>query len=38
LGRAADHLAGAMSILTGIAPNQSFATGLAVRVSDLVRF
>jgi hypothetical protein len=38
LGHAADHVAGAMSILTGIAANQSFATGLPVQVSDLVRF
>ncbi|HEX6291023.1 MAG TPA: Gfo/Idh/MocA family oxidoreductase [Herpetosiphonaceae bacterium] len=38
LGRAADHVAGAMSILTGVAANQSFATGLPVHVPDLVRF
>lgn len=38
LGHAADHVAGAMSILTGIAANQSFATGLPVQVSSLVRF
>jgi hypothetical protein len=38
LGRAADHIDGAMSILTGIAANQSFATGLPVQVSNLVRF
>jgi len=38
LGRAADHVAGAMSILTGIAANTSFATGLPVHVSNLVRF
>lgn len=38
LGRAADHLAGALSILTGVAANQSFATGMPVRVPDLVRF
>lgn len=37
LGRAADHVSGALSILTGIAANQSFATGLPVRVPDLVR-
>ena len=37
LGRRADHLAGARSILTGIAANQAFATGLPVRVDDLVR-
>jgi predicted dehydrogenase len=38
LGRAADHLAGAMSILTGIAANQSFATRQPVRVQDLIQF
>ena len=38
LGRAAGHVDGAMSILTGIAANQSFNTGLPVRVADLVRF
>jgi hypothetical protein len=38
LHRAADHVAGAQSILTGIAANQSFATGLPVQVSNLVRF
>lgn len=38
LGRAANHVAGAMSILTGVAANTSFASGLPVRVSDLVRF
>jgi len=37
LGRRADHIAGARSILTGIAANQAFATGLPVRVDDLVR-
>lgn len=37
LGRAADHRAGAWSILTGIAANQSIATGAPVRVTDLVR-
>lgn len=37
LGRAAGHRDGAMSILTGIAANKSFATGLPVKVSDLVR-
>ena len=35
--RAADHLAGARSILTGIAANLSFATGQPVLVDDLVR-
>lgn len=38
LGRAADHRAGAMSILTGVAANLSFATGQAVHVPSLVRF
>lgn len=37
IGRAADHVSGALSILTGIAANQSFATRLPVRVPDLVR-
>ena len=36
LGRAADHLDGARSILTGIAANESFRTGLPVRVDDLL--
>ncbi len=36
LGRAADHLDGARSILTGIAANQSFHTGLPVDVDDLL--
>lgn len=36
LGRAAGHRDGAMSILTGIAANKSFATGQPVRVKDLV--
>jgi predicted dehydrogenase len=38
LGRAANHLDGAMSILTGIAANKSFATGLPVQVENLIRF
>lgn len=38
LGRAANHLDGAMSILTGVAANQSMATGLPVSVPPLVRF
>jgi len=38
LGHRADHIQGAMSILTGIAANQSFNTGLPVRIDDLVRF
>lgn len=36
--RAASHIDGAMSILTGIAGNISMRTGQAVRVGDLVRF
>ena len=35
--RAADHRAGAYSILTGIAANTSFDTRAEVRVADLVR-
>lgn len=38
LGRAATHIDGACSILTGIAANRSMATGQPVRVADLVRF
>jgi len=38
LNRAASHVDGAMSILTGIASNISMRTGLPVRVDDLVRF
>ncbi len=38
LGHRADHLAGAMSILTGIAANRSFQTGLPVNVDELVKF
>ena len=38
LGRAANHVDGAMSILTGVAANQAFATGLPVQVSSLLRF
>lgn len=34
-GRSASHIDGARSILTGIAANQSFATGLPVQVDDL---
>jgi predicted dehydrogenase len=37
LGRAADHIDGCRSILTGIAANRSFATGLPVAVDGLVR-
>ncbi|PZE22099.1 Gfo/Idh/MocA family protein [Paenibacillus xerothermodurans] len=36
--RAASHVDGAMSILTGIAGNRSLKTGLPVKVSDLVQF
>lgn len=36
--RAASHIDGAMSILTGIAANKSIATGVPVKVSDLIRF
>jgi len=36
--RAATHVDGAVSILTGIAANTSIRTGLPVTVSDLVRF
>ncbi|QYR23929.1 Gfo/Idh/MocA family oxidoreductase [Paenibacillus sp. sptzw28] len=36
--RAADHLDGAKSILTGIAANRSIRSGLPVRIEDLVRF
>lgn len=37
LKRAAGHLDGARSILTGIAANESFATGQAVKVETLLR-
>ncbi|MDI9469961.1 MAG: Gfo/Idh/MocA family oxidoreductase [Bacillota bacterium] len=36
-GRAAGYEDGLMSILTGIAGNQSMATGLPVRIGDLIR-
>jgi predicted dehydrogenase len=36
--RAASHVDGAMSILTGIAANKSIATGLPVQVDTLVKF
>lgn len=36
LGRAAGYVDGARSILTGIAANRSFATGMPVRVNELV--
>lgn len=37
LHRAAGHLDGALSILTGIAANRAFETGEAVRVAELVK-
>ena len=36
--RAASHVDGAMSILTGIAANKAIATGLPVNIEDLVKF
>ncbi|MGG1877099.1 Gfo/Idh/MocA family oxidoreductase [Paenibacillus cisolokensis] len=36
--RAADHIDGARSILTGIAANRAIATGLPVHIDSLVRF
>ena len=36
--RAASHLDGAMSILTGIAANKSIATGMPVKIDSLVKF
>jgi hypothetical protein len=36
--RAASHVDGAMSILTGIAGNISMRTGLPVQVDELVKF
>ncbi len=38
LGHRADHVQGAMSILTGIAANKSFQTGMPVDVDQLVQF
>lgn len=38
LQRAASHVDGAMSILTGIAANKSIATGMPVNIKDLVTF
>ena len=38
LNRAASHIDGAMSILTGIAANKSIASGLPVNIKDLVQF
>eukprot|EP01048_Picozoa_sp_COSAG05_P000261 COSAG05_NODE_7_length_42457_cov_58.929152_18_plen_67_part_00 len=36
--RAADHIQGAQSILTGIAANISFGTGAPVQAQELVHF
>lgn len=36
--RAANHIDGARSILTGIAANRSLRTGMPVRIEDLVKF
>jgi predicted dehydrogenase len=36
--RAASHVDGLMSILTGIAANQSMATGMPVNIAELIRF
>ena len=36
--RAASHVDGAMSILTGVAANKSIATGMPVNIDDLVKF
>ena len=36
--RAASHIDGAMSILTGIAANKSIASGMPVNIDDLVKF
>ena len=38
LNRAASHVDGAMSILTGIAANKAIATGMPVNIKDLVQF
>ncbi len=38
LNRAASHIDGAMSILTGIAANKSIKTGLPVDIDTLVKF
>jgi len=38
LERAASHVDGAMSILTGVAANKSIASGLPVNIKDLVTF
>jgi len=36
--RAASHIDGAMSILTGIAANKSIASGLEIKIDDLLKF
>jgi len=36
--RAADQVDGAMSILTGVAANKSIASGLPIKIDDLVKF
>jgi len=36
--RAADHIAGVQSILTGVAANRSIASGLPVKIDSLVKF
>lgn len=36
--RAASHIDGAMSILTGVAANKSIATGMPINISSLVKF
>jgi len=36
--RAASHIDGVMSILTGIAANKSFKTGLPVDIDSLIKF
>ncbi len=38
LNRAASHIDGAMSILTGIAANKSIASGMPVNIKDLIQF
>ena len=38
LHRAASHIDGAMSILTGIAANKSIASGVPVNIKNLVTF
>ena len=38
LHRAASHVDGAMSILTGVAANKSIATGMPVNIDDLIKF